>query len=54
MTAPTEALKLDVLIVGGGVAGLTAAVACRQKGFNVTVLESSTAFAHVRRRWRVN
>jgi salicylate hydroxylase len=47
MPLPTEPLKLDVLIIGCGIAGLTAAVACRLKGFNVKVLESSPEFAHV-------
>lgn len=49
MSLSTEPLQLDVLIVGCGIAGLAAAVACRLKGFNVTVLESSAEFAHVRR-----
>src|SRR5258708_517650 len=34
-------VKNDILIVGGGPAGLAAAIAIRQKGFAVTVMESS-------------
>src|SRR6266567_1238050 len=34
-------MKYDVLIVGGGPAGLAAAIAVRQKGFTVMVMESS-------------
>lgn len=34
-------VKNDILIVGGGPAGLAAAIAVRQKGFAVTVMESS-------------
>jgi salicylate hydroxylase len=40
-------VDLDVLVVGCGIAGLTTAVACREKGFNVRVLESSAEFSHV-------
>ena len=32
---------LDVLIVGGGLAGLNAAIHCQARGANVKVLESS-------------
>ncbi|KIW88454.1 uncharacterized protein Z519_11023 [Cladophialophora bantiana CBS 173.52] len=39
--------KFDVLIVGGGIAGLTTAIACRRKGFNVTVLEATQFYTHV-------
>src|SRR5579864_9591757 len=35
-------LKTDVFIVGGGPAGLAAAIAARQKGFRVSVADSST------------
>lgn len=39
--------KFDVLIIGGGITGLTAAIACRRKGFNVTVLEATQSYTHV-------
>lgn len=48
MATPTAPFQLDVLVVGCGIAGLTAAVACREKGFNVMVLESLAQFSHVR------
>ncbi len=41
-------LNLDVIIVGAGIAGLTAAACCVEKGFNVTVLESAKEVAHVK------
>jgi len=53
MTSPTETLQLNVLVVGCGIAGLTTAVACSQKGFKVRVLESSPEFAHVGNCWQV-
>jgi len=39
--------KFDVLIIGGGITGLTAAIACRRKGFDVTVLEATQSYTHV-------
>jgi 2-polyprenyl-6-methoxyphenol hydroxylase-like FAD-dependent oxidoreductase len=35
---------LSILIVGGGIGGLTAAVAFRQRGFNVTLVEKDPAW----------
>lgn len=32
-------LKLEIIIVGAGIAGLAAAVGLRRKGHNVTVVE---------------
>ncbi len=39
--------KLHIMVVGSGIAGLTAAIACKEKGFRVTVLEASAEFSHV-------
>ena len=36
-----EVVKTDVLIVGGGPAGLAAAIAARQRGFTVTVVDAA-------------
>lgn len=33
--------SVDFIVVGGGIVGLSAAIALRQRGFNVTVLEAS-------------
>lgn len=43
----TDPSKLHVMVVGSGIAGLSAAVACKEKGFTVTVLEASDKFSHV-------
>lgn len=51
MAPSTKPLKLEVVIVGCGITGLSAAVACIQKGFNVRVLEASAEFAHASSRW---
>ena len=39
--------KLDVAIAGGGIGGLTAALALRARGLNVTVFEQATAFREI-------
>lgn len=41
-------MPLDILIVGAGLAGLTAAIACAQARHNVMVLETSHELAEVR------
>jgi succinate dehydrogenase/fumarate reductase flavoprotein subunit len=37
---------IDILIVGGGLGGLTAALECYRKGHNVRILEALPDFAH--------
>ena len=39
----TENLRADVLVVGGGPAGLAAAIAARMKGFSVTVMDGASS-----------
>jgi 2-polyprenyl-6-methoxyphenol hydroxylase-like FAD-dependent oxidoreductase len=39
--------NFHVLIVGSGIAGLSAAVSCKEKGFDVTILEAAEEFDHV-------
>ncbi|KAL6405642.1 hypothetical protein AUP68_11022 [Ilyonectria robusta] len=43
----SDALTFNVLIVGSGVAGLSAAISCREQGFDVVVVEASPEFTHV-------
>ena len=38
---------MKVAVIGGGIAGLTAAIACRRKGFNVTLYEAAPAIEEV-------
>ena len=40
-------VDLDVAIVGAGIGGLSAAIALRRAGFNVTVYEAASALAEV-------
>ncbi len=42
-----EALAKRILIAGAGIGGLAAALACVQRGYKVTVLESAKEFAEV-------
>src|ERR1700742_3901469 len=35
-------LQLKIIVVGGGIAGLTAALALRRQGHTITILESSS------------
>lgn len=41
---PEPALSADVIIAGGGLSGLAAAVRCRERGFSVLVLEAGDIF----------
>jgi 2-polyprenyl-6-methoxyphenol hydroxylase-like FAD-dependent oxidoreductase len=43
----TMAMSLNVLIVGGGLGGLAAAIALKQKGHHVTVLEAAAKLGEV-------
>ena len=36
--------NIDVLVVGGGIGGMFAAINCYQKGHNVRVLEAASGF----------
>lgn len=47
-TPTSEPIALKVVVVGGGIGGLAAAIECKQKGFEVVVLESTKEFTHVR------
>lgn len=38
---------LEVLIIGGGIGGLTAGISCKEKGFQVRILESQLSYTHV-------
>lgn len=42
-----RSLNQRIAIAGGGPAGLVAAIACRQAGFDVTVFEQAESFQHV-------
>jgi len=43
----TASKSLDILIVGGGLGGLAAAIACRLAGHNVVVLEQASQLSEV-------
>lgn len=43
----TNTYQIDIVIVGGGIAGLSAALACAQAGHKVTVLEGAKELAEV-------
>ena len=45
--SPGDARPLDVAIVGGGVAGIAAAIAARKAGLNFTVFEDARAFSTI-------
>lgn len=44
---PKLEVPLDVLVIGGGWGGLTAAMAFKRRGCNVTVLEGATEFKSI-------
>ena len=41
------ALDLKIIVAGGGIGGMVTAIACKEKGFDVIVLESQAEFLHV-------
>jgi salicylate hydroxylase len=43
----SQKLKLNIVIVGAGLGGLSAAIACALAGHNVVVLETVPALAEV-------
>ncbi len=47
MATPTPNPNNKILIVGAGIAGLTTAIACALRGFNVTVLEQAPELVEV-------
>ncbi|OGQ97053.1 MAG: heterodisulfide reductase subunit A [Deltaproteobacteria bacterium RIFOXYD12_FULL_57_12] len=47
-----ETVNKKILVVGGGVAGLTAAVEAAQTGYDVTIVEKSDALGGFAKQWR--
>ena len=48
----TAQAKLEVVIIGAGLSGLSAAISCAQAGHDVLVLEGARELAEVRDRRR--
>lgn len=46
-TDGTAKARLDIIIIGAGLSGLSAAVSCAQAGHNVLVLEGARELAEV-------
>lgn len=44
----TSSCQLDVIIVGGGMGGLSASIQCALSGHHVTVIEAAKELAEVR------
>ena len=44
----TNGCRLDVIIVGGGMGGLSASIQCALSGHHVTVIEAAKELAEVR------
>lgn len=45
----TNGCRLDVIVVGGGMGGLSASIQCALSGHHVTVIEAAKELAEVRR-----
>lgn len=46
-TNGTAKARLDIIIIGAGLSGLSAAISCAQAGHNVLVLEGARELAEV-------
>lgn len=46
---PHVGCRLDIIVVGGGMGGLSASIQCALSGHHVTVIEAAKELAEVRR-----
>jgi 2-polyprenyl-6-methoxyphenol hydroxylase-like FAD-dependent oxidoreductase len=45
----TNGCRLDIIVVGGGMGGLSASIQCALSGHHVTVIEAAKELSEVRR-----